>query len=433
MKFVELEPALDWLNHLENPNPRENLDRIECAMAFFDNPHEGLPIIHITGTNGKGSTTNYLKDLFLSQGLSVGMFTSPHIMKFNERFSFNGEPISDEDLLELINQMVDLDAYMQTTEYGSLVFFELYTIMMALYFQKKQPDVCLIEVGIGGYRDTTNVFVGEISVITTVGLDHQDKLGSTVEEVAEEKSGIIKQGSTVIIGAMLEQAKRPIREKVERESAHLLEFGIDFFTDQVENLQAEGSSFDLLMYGERENWHIQMLGVHQVTNASMALAIFATYMQKHGLQISLERAKAALRASSWMARMEKVHEKPLIYIDGAHNVQGLIALRKMLVQYFPDKTVTMLYAGLSSKNQGEQIPFLKEFNLEKLYLTQFDHEKAMSDEEFELVNTNDLDYEFVDDWQGFIDTYLGNQATSDLLLITGSLYFSSHVRQYILK
>lgn len=200
MKFTTVEQATAWLDAQTNPKQRIGLKKIETAMNYVNNPHLGLPVIHITGTNGKGSTTTFLKELLLSQGLAVGTFTSPHIMRFNERISYNGENISDDDLIRIIEQMVEVNEYMETTEYGRLIFFELYTVMMALYFQEKQPDVCLIEVGIGGENDCTNVFKADLAILTTIGLDHEDLLGDTVEAVATEKSGIIKEKSIVVTG-----------------------------------------------------------------------------------------------------------------------------------------------------------------------------------------------------------------------------------------
>ena len=231
MKFTNVKEAISWLDTQKSSVPSNNgsgVEKVKVALSFIGNPHHGIPAIHITGTNGKGSTTAFLRELLLSQGLQVGTFTSPHIMTFKERFTFNGELISDEDLLSIVEEMVHVNEYMEQTEFGRLVFFELYTVMMAIYFKMKKPDVCLIEVGIGGRRDCTSVIEGQISIITTIGLDHSDKLGNTVEEVAAEKAGLIKRGTQVVTG-LIEQGPLNVIEDYAREmNAAIYRYQTDF-------------------------------------------------------------------------------------------------------------------------------------------------------------------------------------------------------------
>lgn len=444
MKFTTVEQAVSWLDEQTNPIRRVGINKIRCALSYLGNPHEGLPVIHITGTNGKGSTTTYLKQLLLSQGLSVGAFTSPHIMRFNERFSFNGMNISDEDLIHITEKMVDVNAYMETTEYGKLVFFELYTVMMAIYFKEKQPDVCLIEVGIGGENDCTNVFDAQLVILTTIGLDHEDLLGDTVEAVAKEKSGLIKEDAVVVTGPIQESPLQVVIERVNDKNGYQYKFNLDYGFENVVNLKEEGSTFDfwLLSQGEKlsHNFQITMLGQYQIDNASIALRAFFAWMLMNSESVDFDSAHHALKHTSWMARMERISDDPVIYIDGAHNAHGLTALKKLVDQYFPNKTLTVLYAGLSTKNQDEQLPILNSFNAETIYLTQFDHQKAMSVDDFiEVADENNRlhksSFEWSTNWEEFIMNYSRevNHNDDKVLLITGSLYFVSDVRQFILE
>ena len=441
MKFATVEQATAWLDAQKNPKQRIGLKKIETAMNYVNNPHLGLPVIHITGTNGKGSTTTFLKELLLSQGLAVGTFTSPYIMRFNERISYNGENISDDDLIRIIEQMVEVNEYMETTEYGRLIFFELYTVMMALYFQEKQPDVCLIEVGIGGENDCTNVFKADLAILTTIGLDHEDLLGDTVEAVATEKSGIIKEKSIVVTGPIQASPLNVVSERAKLMNGSHVKFDVDYGFDNIQNLKENGSSFDFwqVVDGQKHvrNWQITMLGRYQIDNATIALKAFIAWMSHHGQYINFEDAAYALKHTKWMARMEKISENPIIYIDGAHNAHGLTALKSLVDEYFYDKEITILYAGLSTKNQDEQLPILQSFEADILYLTQFDHRKAMSIDDFEELADELLDtsFEMVEDWQSFLLEFVekADETKERILLVTGSLYFVSDVRQLFLK
>lgn len=441
MKFTTVEQATAWLDAQKNPKQRIGLKKIEAAMNYVNNPHLGLPVIHITGTNGKGSTTTFLKELLLSQGLAVGTFTSPYIMRFNERISYNGENISDDDLIRIIEQMVEVNEYMETTEYGRLIFFELYTVMMALYFQEKQPDVCLIEVGIGGENDCTNVFKADLAILTTIGLDHEDLLGDTVEAVATEKSGIIKEKSIVVTGPIQASPLNVVSERAKLMNGSHVKFDVDYGFDNIQNLKENGSSFDFwqVVDGQKHvrNWQITMLGRYQIDNATIALKAFIAWMSHHGQYINFEDAAYALKHTKWMARMEKISENPIIYIDGAHNAHGLTALKSLVDEYFYDKEITILYAGLSTKNQDEQLPILQSFEADNLYLTQFDHRKAMSIDDFEELADELLDtsFEMVEDWQSFLLEFVekADETKKRILLVTGSLYFVSDVRQLFLK
>lgn len=441
MTFSTVDQAVAWLDSQETTIIRRGLDKIRLAMEYFDNPHFNLPVIHITGTNGKGSTTSYLKQLLLSQGLAVGSFTSPHIMRFNERISYNGQDISDEDIIDLTEQMVKLNEYMASTEYGRLVFFELYTVMMALYFNQKQPDVCLIEVGIGGENDCTNVFDGQLAIITTIGLDHEDKLGDTVELVAQEKSGIIKENAIVVTGPIAESPLRVIQDKIASVSGKHYKYNADFGYENIRIMNESGTDFDFWNKSDMKitlaKWNLTMLGKYQVDNASIALKSFLEWMRYIGKAVDLASAREALSLTTWYARMEKMSDSPLIYIDGAHNVHGLIALRGLVNDYFPKMEITILYAGLTTKNQEEQLPLLMSFNPSRLYLTEFGHNNAMSLSDFyqladESVEINESEFELIKDWQSYVYEFISINDPDQMLLITGSLYFASEVRQLLM-
>lgn len=436
MKFQTIEQALAWMNDQHKSAEAISVEKVGHALNYLGNPHQGLPVIHITGTNGKGSTTAFLRDLLQSQGLKVATYTSPHIMKFNERISYNGQNISDEELVEVLNKMVEVNEYMASTPFGRLVFFELYTVMAAYYFAKKQPDVCLIEVGIGGYTDATIHFDGQLAVITTIGLDHADKFGDKIENVAYEKAGIIKDHAQVVTGRIAPDLLQIIKQKVKKEEAVLSAFDHDYQIEKLENVQELGSRFTWANDSYRENFHIQMLGYHQVDNAAVALQAFSLWMdQIQGQNIDWIAASHRLETTQWLARMEKVHQNPLVYIDGAHNTAGLNALRQTMDEYFVDYDYTIIYAGLSTKNQAEQLPLLMNFPARDIFLTEFGHEKAMTAQDYQEIEQHELDtFPKLVDWQAYLSDYLGRPAEAKhLLLLTGSLYFVSDAREFIVN
>lgn len=434
MKFTDINAALNWMNQESNPIQREGIEKIYYAMNYLGNPQKGLKVIQVTGTNGKGSTTAFLKNLFAGAGLKVGTFTSPHIEKFNERISYAGHDISDADLLRLMPLIYDLNEHMAQTKYGRLVFFEIYTCLLLLYFHEKQPDVCLIEVGIGGLNDCTNVVDAQYAVITTVALDHVDKLGDTVEAVAYQKAGIIKRGAQVFIGQLPASSVAVVEAKVEEEGAKLYQYGHEFGALPMTLSLENGSKFtywnDLGM--EKEEFRLSMLGQHQMHNAAIALMVFQHWMYDQGIELHKEKMAQDLLTTHWQGRMEKISDQPLIFIDGAHNEAGLEALKQVVETYLIDRQVTILFAGLNRKNQSAHLQILDLFPASQIYIAPFDHHETYSQAEWQnLVNEDpNPNLHVIGDWAEFIDQFEGEN--NQVLLVTGSLYFISQVRQYIL-
>lgn len=461
--FNYLIEALNWVENQENPIPRPAGDeKLSLAFEYLGNPHKDLSnIIHVTGTNGKGSTVAFLEKLLRSQGYNVGTFTGPHIMYFNERFKYNGEFISDQLLLEIINTMVDLNKYMQTTEYGKLVFFELFTVMMVLFFKEVEPDIIICEVGIGGFNDATHILDTDVQIITTVGIDHEDLMGNSIESVAIEKAGIIKPNSLVMLGNVPDTAREIFSKRARRLGCDIAVYDHNFYYAEPDNLGPDGSRFkyydsihcgdihseELMENYEGLTFQTRMVGEHQIQNASLALATFFRLMDKDpDKEVNEVAAANALLETKWDGRMERIRtEAPMIYIDGAHNPAGLSALKSMLEQFFPDKDITLLYTGIDTKDQKTQIKQLLDLNLSKLVFTEFDNSKAVSlnifqeyykdalDEKNIFSEDQETSVEFVDNWQQYIKYFIEKEKdnTDSLLLITGSLYFISQVRQFM--
>lgn len=434
LPFTTIDSALQWLGTQINPHPRQGFDRLRHALAYFNNPQHRLKTIHITGTNGKGSVTAFLRKIFAEQGYRVGSFTSPHIMAFNERIALNGESISDSELLALTNEMRTLNDYLRTTEYGEVLGFELYTVMACVYFARKETDVVLLEVGIGGLLDCTNVIDSPLAIITTVGLDHVDKLGSTLEEVAYQKAGIIKQGATVITGRIAQEAQSIIQKYADCQYANVIEWDEERITGiQYESFR--GMKFSYQYQDIQDSYQIKLLGKHQVDNACVALTAFIEWQRMNECSTNWSAVKSALYEATWSARTEILSEQPLLMIDGAHNHAGLMALNQTIQESFKGMRITLLYSGLSTKDQLVQLRDLDNFKAEQIILTEFEHFYAIKANEFEEViqqlEVFQTPIRIERDWKGIVKDYLNTEEQETLLLVTGSLYFVSSVRQWL--
>ena len=214
----------EWLHSRIGLNFRSGLGRMQRAVDLLGNPEKTCPIIHVTGTNGKGSTIAFMRELFVVHGKKVGTFTSPHIISIHDRICINGQPIADEDFIRIANQVKEMEKTLLET-HDHLSFFELLTLIALLYFKEQEVDLVLLEVGIGGLLDTTNVVTGEIAVITSIGLDHQETLGDSLEEIAEQKAGIFKVGKKAVIAKLAPEAELVCQKRARELAVDLYQIG----------------------------------------------------------------------------------------------------------------------------------------------------------------------------------------------------------------
>lgn len=436
MPFQTVAKAVDWIIHHEMDANRTDISRIEYALNLLGNPQENLPVIHFTGTNGKGSTTAFTRELLMSQGLKVASFTSPHIVKINERIQFDGQYIPDDALLKYTNLIYRVNQELEGKKLGSLRFFEIMTVMSALYFNEVQPDVCLIEVGIGGLLDNTSIYDGQIAVITNIGLDHTELLGNTRREIAYQKAGIIKQNAKVVTGRITDEgALEEIDKAVESHNATLYAYDTNYQASDISIDLDKLTHFTFKNTDLELDLMIQMLGHYQVDNASVAIQTALLWLDIAGIDIDFDRFKESLKNTFWAARLERLNDSPLVYIDGAHNVLGLESLKEALTDYFSDKEVSILYAGLTKKDQEAHLNLLATYPVKEVVLTEFDFigEVLSIDDAHEVVEDQDTAVHFsdTDNWQVYLDQFLENKTEKDMLVITGSLYFVSQVRNYL--
>ena len=400
-----------WLTQKQGQVFRYKLEKIRYALEQLGNPQQAVPVIHVTGTNGKGSTIAFLRDLLVAHGLTVGTFVSPHLVTVHDRVCINGLPIADATFQDLLQQIYDLEQEVARI-YEPFRYFEVMTLVMFLYFRDQQPDLALVEVGIGGLLDTTNVVDPLISVITSIGLDHQDLLGSSLEAIAEQKAGIIKPGSPVVVGPVDQESLSVCVDAAKRKEAPLFLAGRDF---QV--CEGRFTSGSLEWTWDR----LGLFGRHQVDNAGLALQAFLLFMKQGKRRIFPEKVRDALAHTVWPGRLEVVQEDPLIYLDGAHNVPAV----KRLVEFVQEEEqpATILFSALMRKDFQEMLAILEEeLPQTPVILTSFDYDGALAMPEEAARFTYREDYrQVISDWE---------QEGKGMLLVTGSLYFISEVRQW---
>lgn len=401
----------EWLESKQGQVFQYKMEKIRYALDLLGNPEGNLPIIHVAGTNGKGSTIAFMNQLLQSQGLRVGSFVSPHMVSVHDRICINNQPIADEHYRQLLEQIHDLEQEVARV-YEPFRYFEVMVLMMFLYFKDKALDVVLLEVGIGGLLDTTNVVDPLVSVISTVGMDHQDLLGSSLGEIAEQKAGIIKPKRPVVLGPVRPEVLEICQRKAEQAGAPLYRSGWEF---QLEEGRFENGSLAL------DALELGLAGRHQEENAAVALQAFWLFMQASEREIDREKAKQALAQTRWAGRLEQVSQLPTIFLDGAHNVPAVERLVAH-IQNQREQDVTILFSALKRKDFKEMLELVqRELPKANLLLTSFAYDGAISDEDVLAGST------YVADYQAFLKEWRKKGVGS--LYITGSLYFISQVRK----
>lgn len=409
------------------------LKRMRRFLAELGNPEQGQHYIHVTGTNGKGSTVAMLRSMLLDSGLTVGSFTSPFITRFNERIEYNAQQISDDDLVRLTQRLEPvvekLDRELPT---GGPTEFEIDTALMFCYMAEKKPDVVLLEVGIGGLYDSTNVIISDVSVITTVGWDHMKYLGNTLGAIAGQKAGIIKHNVPVVIGKLPAEAQKVIKQAAAEKSAPLYELGRDFAAHKVNahGLRAQIQYDGLNIHHGR--FQLGLAGDYQVENAAIALTAAQLFLQKRGLLVDQSALRQGLASSQWPGRMEVVNSEPLVLLDGAHNLPGMQALVKSIQDDFADRDVNILVAILADKQYDLMLGELASLGNVHLTVTNFagPGPKRPSADLAQVAQQLPSRYpiQVADTWQAGFQQMASQLSSEDVMIVTGSLYFISEVR-----
>ncbi|MBR3243909.1 MAG: bifunctional folylpolyglutamate synthase/dihydrofolate synthase [Parasporobacterium sp.] len=338
--------TLEYISSINWKGSVLGLSRIRDLLEKLGNPQKDLKFIHIGGTNGKGSTAAFLSSILKEAGYKTGLFTSPYIETFNERMQINNENISDEELAEITTWIRPFADSMEDAP----TEFELNTAICMVYFKRNNCDIVVLEVGMGGELDSTNVIDSpEAAVITAIGLDHTEELGDTIEKIAKTKSGIIKPGCSAVLYRQAESVMEVIREKCR-------ETGVELFVSEPQNvnplsMDIEGQTFSYPGYGKLR---IPLIGTYQLNNVSLALKTVEA-MQKRGWNISKEAVETGLKKTKWPGRFEVILREPLMIVDGAHNPHGIRATSESLRTVFPEKKLVFLFGVMADKDYPDML------------------------------------------------------------------------------
>ncbi|MBC2140869.1 bifunctional folylpolyglutamate synthase/dihydrofolate synthase [Listeria innocua] len=425
MALKSYQEALDWIHGTLRLGIKPGLARMEYIMEKLNHPEKANKWIHIAGTNGKGSTLTFIRSSLEEAGYKTGTFTSPYIETFNERISVNGIPVSDQMIVDLANRIKPIAEELEKTVYGPPSEFEIITAMMFLCFAEYEPiDIGIIEVGLGGRLDSTNVLTPLISVITTIGMDHMEFLGNSIEQIAGEKAGIIKPGIPVISGVIQKEAQEVIINNAVRNNSNVAWLNKDFF---IQN-RGDEITFRTSHGDEIPDITIGLLGIHQLNNAAVAIKVLQYLNTFSSYEINQSAIKQGLKKAFWPGRMELLDVKPFIMLDGAHNPEGVKTFAHSIKTYPGHKKI--IVSILKDKNYQEMIALLKTIPDTEILLTTFDYPRAMSANEvtqigtIEGISTNP-------NWKQALDGI--NEIKNDTkFFVTGSLYFISEARKYLL-
>lgn len=465
--------AVAWIHALEAFGIKPGLKRMEALLERLGNPEHELKFLHVAGTNGKGSTINYLAEILMAAGYQVGVFTSPYLIEFSDRIKINRNNIPGADLVDCVNELIPhvqaMAAETPPNGLGSPTEFEVVTALAILYYSRQAAlDLVLWETGLGGRLDSTNVVTPLLSLITNIGYDHLNILGSTIEEIAAEKAGIIKSGIPVITGTENPAARAVIEDRATELGAPLYLLGRDFIVEPT-SVGAFGSTFNFRLINHTAanttnnnldanttpghtddsatnnsdnpdnstnlaNLGVRMLGAHQLTNAGLAVMAALELDANQGFQINEQAIQLGLLSAYWLGRFEEISSDPLVIIDGAHNPDGArtVAAALELVDY--NKLILVLGA-LHDKPLadflGIMIPLADEIITTEPQVPR----RAAATDLKHTISTIDpaMPVTALADYQEALSEGLGRLGPGDLLLVTGSLYLIADARKYLIK
>ena len=345
-----------------------NLDRMFALMESLGNPQAKYPIIHVAGTKGKGSVSALCASALKAAGYQVGLYTSPHLLDYCERIQINGEPISHEQLVDLVEEIKPYVA-----EIEKLTTFEITTALAFMAFAKYGVNAAVFEVGLGGRLDATNIVIPKVSVITSLSYDHMAVLGNTLALIAGEKAGIIKPGVPVVSSPQTDEALEVLKRVARLKNAELTLVGRDIKYELIES-SLEGQKINV----ERLTFNVPLLGSHQIENAAAAYAA----LKVSGIPITDEQIQKGFSQVQWRARFEVARRDPPVIFDSAHNQDSFAKLSETLQTYFPDQMVYLIFGASEDKNIPGMFAELKP-KIRKIIITRADHPRALEVEKIQ--------------------------------------------------
>lgn len=422
---MTIEKALDFLNHTMGMNQPRGLDRMERLLSALGHPDKSLKFVHVAGTNGKGSTVAFLNSILLEAGYKTGVYTSPGLMRYSERIVVNREEIHNEEISTGVAKIKEAIAMAFSIDEPQPSFFEMTLALALMHFKQRACDIVLLEVGLGGRFDATNVIrEAEVSILTTIGLDHMDRLGNTIEEIAFEKAGIIKEHGRLVLYPQVEKARKIILERAQVMSAEV-------YTVQLEKLnpKAFDDNYQYFDYKNHKDMASSLIGQHQLKNVTTAIEAVEV-LKSRGMLINDQALKQGVAKTIWPGRFEKVSVNPRVIVDAAHNQEGVEALIENLKAYYPNSRVRFIFGVMADKTYDDLLIMIKSIAI-KVYCL-----KAMSERAVEagtlVDHVQSLGMEAVacSSPEQALELAMSECLEDDIICAFGSFYYIGYIRKY---
>jgi len=412
--------ALSYLYDLQKYGIKFGLSSTSNLLGRLGNPHQNFRAIHIAGTNGKGSTAAMLSAILTDMGMQVGLYTSPHLVRFNERFRINDQDVDDQGIMDVFRRVKDV-----VDEREPPTFFEMTTAMALSFFAEKGVDWAILEVGMGGRLDATNVIQPQMTIINNVAFDHQEFLGATLGRIAREKAGIIKQGVPLITAVRQPVALAVIKERCSALNAPCYRVGQQI---KVRSRGKQRFSYRGLKW-RLDNLQLPLAGRHQLLNAATALGALEVLEQSGQLPPTRSHVREGLRKTRWPGRLERFRERPPVLLDGAHNYAGVVALCKALQEEYTYKRLIIVLGIMADKDLRGMLHKLA-FLADYIILTRPKYERAAEPESLrevagEFANRTEL----IRSVRQALQRAMILATHEDLVVVTGSLYFIGEVKE----
>ena len=419
--FVDAKSFIEWVQSQKRFSKKTNLDNMKYFCKLLCNPESSFKAIHVTGTNGKGSTVAMLTSVLMAKGYNVGTFTSPYIECFNERIAFNTKPIDDDDLLNMANRVIEIYPILEENNFPKPTFFEFITLCAFCYFKSlNNLDYAVIEVGMGGRLDSTNVITPIVSIITNVALDHMQILGNTKEAILIEKLGIVKDNIPVVCGLKEENLKM-----IATNVANIHNSQIVFPKyNEVKNVKCDLS--DTCFTYQGQDYQLSLLGFHQVENALLVIETFN--LLKDDLKLSIQDLHNGLKNTKWVGRLEKINDDPVIYIDGGHNIDGI----SRITEFVKSLNIPNVRAVISISHDKELLPMIKMVNetFDEIIFTSYTYARSAKAEDLYNLSSS-KNKKCIENLDVAVKYVLTNKKPITVFL--GSLYLASEIRNKLKK
>jgi len=425
---MDYKESLKYIEETHKFGIRLGLDNMSKLLELLGNPQDKLKIIHVAGTNGKGSTCSFITSILKEAGYKVGLYTSPYLETFTERIRINGENIPQKDVARIVTMIREKIEQMVSEGYSYPTEFEIVTTMAFYYYWEQNVDFVALEVGLGGRYDATNIIKkSELSVITSISLDHVGILGDTVAKIAYEKGGIIKEDGLALVYDQSDEAKNVIKDICKEKNAKYIEVKFDDINIKQSNINSQ--IYDCTIMKDRyEDLEINLIGEHQINNSILALSAIHVLRELRNLNISEDDIRRGLVNTRWPGRIEKIMDKPTFIIDGAHNEDGARSLAKAIEKNFNGKKATLLIGMLQDKDIDGVLEILMPY-FDKVITTTPDNDRAINCEALK-----DKVSKYVDNVvckaniEDAVNYTLRNAKEDDIIISAGSLYMIGAVR-----